>query len=103
MKYYGDVLIDRQKDFDGAIAVWGTFLAGAHNDMQRMMALVQTSRAYLNKAYFGKEKMPAKDVKSCYQHARDAAQQAARICPNARDVQDMLALLQEHRQSLAGD
>ena len=103
VKYYGDALINHRRDFDGAIALWNTYLPGARTDVQRMMALVQLSRAYLNKAYFGKDKLPAKDVKGSYQHALDYAQQAARICPNSRDVKEMLALLLEHRKALAGD
>ena len=102
VKYYGDALQEYKRDFDGAIQVWKKYLPAAHTDMQRVMALVQTSRAFLNKAYFGKDKLRPDEVKRCYQQACDNAQLAAKTCPNAQDVKEMLSLLREYRKPILG-
>jgi len=103
VKYYGDALIEYRRDFDGAIQLWSQYLPVAHTDLQRVMALVQTSRAYLNKAYFGKGKLRAGEVKRCYQRACDCTQQAAKLCPNAQDVKEMQSLLENNRKTLIGN
>lgn len=103
VKYYGDALMEYRKDFDGALKLWQVYLTNVTTDIQRTMALVQIARAYLNKSYFGREtRAPAEEVKSYYLQANEFTVQAARICPNAVDVKEMQALLQQYRKILMG-
>ncbi len=68
-----------------------------------MVALVQSARASLNKAYFGKaEKMPPDEVRQNYLDAENALLLAAKLCPKAEDVKLMQALLQQYRKILYG-
>lgn len=101
VKYYGDALLQYKHDFDGARKLWETFLPMAITDLQRVVALVQSARASLNKAYFGKtNKLPPDVVKQSYLDAENAVQLAAKLCPKARDVTQMQTLLQQCRKIL---
>jgi len=103
VKYYGDALMVYQYDFDGARKLWERYLPMATTDLQRVTALVQSARASLNKAYFGKaKKMPAAEIRQNFQDAANAVQRAAKLCPKADDVKQMQALLQQYRKILYG-
>jgi len=102
VKYYGDALMEFRKDFDAALKLWLGYLAVAKTDLQRMIAYVQAARACLNKAHAGSEaKRPPAQVRQYYRDAAGYLEQAAALCPNARDVQEMRVLLAQYRY-LAG-
>ncbi|MHB0936244.1 MAG: tetratricopeptide repeat protein [Armatimonadota bacterium] len=102
VKYYGDALMEFRKDFDAALKLWQDYLLVAKTDLQRMVANVQAARACLNKANFGKEaKLPPEQVQKYYQDAVVYVNNAVELCPNARDVKEMQALLGEYKY-LAG-
>ncbi len=80
VKYYGDALMKYKHDFEAARKLWETFLPMANTDLQRVVALVQSARASLNKAYFGKaEKMPPEEVKQNFLDAENAVLLAAKL------------------------
>jgi|GEM_PF-2662783 len=98
VRYYGDALMEFRKDFDAALKLWQNYLAVAKTDLQRMIALVQSSRACLNKAHSGSEaKRPAEQVRRDYLAAAGYLEQAAALCPNASDVREMRALLVKYQ------
>lgn len=102
VKYYGDALMEFRKDFDAALKLWLDYLTVAKTDLQRMAANVQAARACLNKSNFGKEaKMSPELVQKYYQDAVIYVGNAAELCPNARDVKEMQALLGKYKY-LAG-
>ena len=103
VSYYGEALISYGNDFPTARKLWETYLTVADTDLHRVTAHVQTARACLNQAYFGKaEKMPAAEIKQLYTDAERYVKQAAKICPNDEDVKEMQSLLQQYRKSLIG-
>ena len=68
-----------------------------------MVALVQSARASLNMAYFGRaEKMSPEEVKQNFLDAEHSVQLAAKLCPKAKDVKQMQTLLQQYRKILYG-
>jgi len=102
VKYYGDALMEFRQDFDTALTLWLDYLTVAKTDLQQMVANVQAARACLNKANFGKEaKMSPEMVQKYYQDAVIYVGNAAELCPNARDVKEMQALLGKYKY-LAG-
>lgn len=102
VKYYGDALMEFRKDFDAALTLWQDYLTVAKTDLQRMVANVQAARACLNKANFGKEaKLSPEQIQKYYQDAVTYVDNAAALCPNARDVKEMQALLGKYKH-LAG-
>ena len=102
VKYYGDALMEFRKDFDAALTLWLDYLTVAKTDLQQMVANVQAARACLNKANFGKEtKLSPEQIQKYYQDAVIYIDHAAALCPNARDVKEMQALLGKYKY-LAG-
>jgi len=103
VKYFGDALMTYKHDFEGARKLWAAFLPTAVTDLQRVVALVQSARASLNKAYFGKDaKMSPGEIAQNFHAAENNVMLAAKLCPNARDVKEMQILLQQYRKILYG-
>lgn len=103
VKYYGEALMTYRRDFDAARKLWESYLPMAASDLQRVVALVQSARASLNKAAFGKaNKMPINEVRLNFLEAEKTIQLAAKLCPKADDVKEMQALLQQYRKILYG-
>lgn len=102
--YYGEALMTCSEDFDGARKLWDKYLKNAKTDMQRVMALTQSARACLNKAYFGKmaKKLPGQEIRQLFLEAEDLVAQAVRICPKTPDVKTMQELLDKYRPLLGG-
>lgn len=104
VSYYGEALMVYKRDFAAAGKLWERYLQVASTDVQRVTALVQTARAILNAAYFGKadKTMTADQVRTSFARAESYVVQAAKLCPAAADVKEMQALLQQYRKTLIG-
>lgn len=101
--YYGDALMSYLQDFDAAYNFWQQYLTAAESDLQRVTALVQMSRALLNKAYFAfqNKKIPIAEINKIFASAENYAAEAAEIMPRASDVIAIQELLKEYHPTLA--